>query len=221
MTNESPNEIKSPSVTQPIVAWCFGILVGSFEQGIKAPVPNDILRFAARNVEVPVFVTWMKKRNGQEKLPFHQADLVLRGCIGCLDPMPILDIEKYVLRSAFRDARFPPIRQSEVPMLQCKVSFLCDFENCDHPYDWSIEIHGIIISFNDDVGYRYSATFLPGIALENEMDHDSTINKLIRKSGWGGEIDSELICRLRVTRYRCSKAALNYEQFQSLSCGRQ
>jgi len=32
--NDVPNEVKSPSVTHQIVAWCFGILLGSFENAI-------------------------------------------------------------------------------------------------------------------------------------------------------------------------------------------
>ena len=45
-----------------------------------------------RGVETPAFVTWMKRRAGREG--FDDADVDLRGCVGSLQPIPILNLRK-------------------------------------------------------------------------------------------------------------------------------
>ena len=74
----------------------------------------------------------------------------LRGCIGCLSPVPLSNIERYakarfylvieINPSAFEDPRFSPIRLSEVKRLQCTVSLLYDFEDASDPMDWEVEV---------------------------------------------------------------------------------
>lgn len=74
----------------------------------------------------------------------------LRGCIGCLSPVPLSNIERYakarlclengINTSAFEDPRFNPIQLHEIKRLQCTVSLLYDFEDAKDPMDWEVLI---------------------------------------------------------------------------------
>ena len=74
--------------------------------------------------------------------------LSLRGCIGCFDNLELgSGIRDYALTAALRDSRFKPVELAEVEQLSCTVSLLTDFEPCYEPFDWTLENHGIRISF--------------------------------------------------------------------------
>lgn len=80
-----------------------------------------------------------------------RGELQLRGCIGCLVPIPLTEIEHYArerfasslfLRaSAFNDYRFYPIKEKEIPSLQCSVSLLHSFEDAKDYKDWEVALH--------------------------------------------------------------------------------
>ena len=88
-----------------------------------------------------IFVTWKTIEKNEDRL---------RGCIGCLSPVPLSNIERYararsywvivINPSAFEDPRFSPIRLSEVKRLQCTVSLLYDFEDANDPMDWEVKL---------------------------------------------------------------------------------
>lgn len=62
--------------------------------------------------------------------------------------------------------------------MECSVSLLFAFEECDDVYDWEVRLwefqfneikvgkHGIIIDFRDPKGTARNATYLPEVALE-------------------------------------------------------
>lgn len=89
-----------------------------------------------------IFVTWKIHKRGE---------LQLRGCIGCLVPIPLSEIEHYarqrfassmqVSPSAFNDFRFYPITAKEIPSLQCSVSLLHSFEDAKDYKDWEVLSH--------------------------------------------------------------------------------
>lgn len=116
----------------------------------------------------------------------------LRGCIGSLSPRPLSELKDYTysrcerrldapLRygsdadflsllsvwfgSAFRDRRFHPLSESEIPTLEIGISLLVKYEKGDHCLDWEVGKHGIIIEFRVK-GERFSATYLPEVAAE-------------------------------------------------------
>merc|ERR1719373_1253220 len=94
----------------------------------------------------------------------NAADLELRGCIVCLEPVVFTPgLSDYALRSSQHDKRFPPIQLEELPSLTCRLSILYQFEPCLHIYDWQVGLHGVLINFLDTHGRRYSATYLPEI----------------------------------------------------------
>jgi len=107
----------------------------------------------------------------QDSQQHHQeeeedVDFELRGCIGTLAPRPLRTaIGEFAITSAFRDGRFNPISKHELPHLRVAVSLLVNYEECRHVHDWTIGIHGIIITFRHGSA-DYSATYLPEVAKE-------------------------------------------------------
>lgn len=56
-----------------------------------------------------------------------------------------------------------------------------------------LHVHGIRISFVHD-RQRYSATYLPGVALEQGWTKAETLISLVRKAGYRGELSCAVIC---------------------------
>ncbi|KAF8821874.1 DUF51 family protein, partial [Cardiosporidium cionae] len=201
--------IKDLEASEMMAAWCFDLLISKLKGNQSTPTAPSILRRLAEDgAKCSVFVTWMKKRSGHEHISFDKARTELRGCIGCLEPIPILDLGEYAIKSGLRDHRFQPISANELRHLICQISLLGCFEKCDHAYQWDIGTHGVIVNFSDVKGRRYSATFLPEIAEENKMSHRVTIHELIRKSQFIGPITDTLLENVEVTRYQSSKIEL-------------
>ena len=117
-----------------LVAHCFDCLVQHFSQGSMPPLPDP---YGTSGIECPMFVT------------LHKATprgLELRGCIGCLSPIPLTSINDYVFKSAFEDTRFPPLREDEVPSLDISFSVLTNFEQTNDHLDWEVLhiCHGVV-----------------------------------------------------------------------------
>jgi len=88
----------------------------------------------------PLFVTWSTVSSRPDVSPR------LRGCIGCFEPLDLKEgLREYALISAFKDHRFRPIEQKELPKLQCGVSLLTNFEDANSYLDWDVGTHGIYI----------------------------------------------------------------------------
>lgn len=69
--------------------------------------------------------------------------------------------------SATKDSRFRPIEKDEFAQLSLAVSLLTNFEPCAHAMDWTIAVHGLSVVYRDHAkGRKYSATYLPQVALE-------------------------------------------------------
>jgi len=88
--------------------YCFDVL-SSYLTHAPAPSPSF-----ETDAQYPLFVTW-NKRGAHGKFN-------LRGCIGCLQPLPLSYLKDYALSSAFKDTRFPPVAAHELPHLQCKIA---------------------------------------------------------------------------------------------------
>ena len=76
--------------------------------------------------------------------------LELRGCIGCLSPIPLQSINDYVYKSAFEDTRFPPLREEELSNLDISFSVLTNFEPASDHLDWEV---------NETIFYFYATSF--------------------------------------------------------------
>jgi len=126
-------------------------------------------------------------------------------------------LRDYALTSALRDSRFDPIGAHEVKLLRCDVSLLTNFEATKGVHDWEVGTHGITIQFMCPTSQkRYSATFLPEVAMEQGWDHQKTLRELIYKSGYRGDIKRIQGEIIQVTRYQSSKCSLTYPEYIQL-----
>lgn len=66
------------------------------------------------------------------------------------------------------------------------MSLLHSFEPMSDPYDWTLGTHGIIIDFTLS-GQTFGGTYLPNVPVLNSWDKETTLMKLIKKSGYKQE----------------------------------
>ncbi|OIR16283.1 hypothetical protein GALL_30030 [mine drainage metagenome] len=128
----------------------------------------------------------------------------LRGCIGSLQAHRPLgeDVHRNALAAAFRDPRFEPLGQHELPVTQCEVSLLSSAEAMEFldEHDALSQLRpgvdGVIFEYG-----RYRSTFLPQV-WEQLPETRHFMAHLKRKAGlpdtfWAQEI--------RLSRYTVSK----------------
>lgn len=181
-------------------AYCFAVVQAHFAGTQERPeLPRSITAMPPSGV----FVTWTK------------ADGTLRGCIGCLEPICVSRLGEYALKAALHDSRFSPIGPSELSELSCHVSVLHSFEPTKHIYDWCIGTHGVVLEFPGPRSRRYSATYLPEVALEHGMTHQVALRELVRKSGYRGN-PTDVLHTCSVTRYQSLKLVLDYTSYLNL-----
>ena len=173
---------------------------------IRYPLPKPEFD---TSLKYGIFVTF-KKLYGKE--------YDLRGCIGYLRPITLDQIEDYAINSAFHDPRFDPVTIDEVPLLNCTVSLLYDFEKGKKWNQWTVGTHGIIISFKGDYyNDYYSATFLPEVAEEQGWDVETTILHLIRKSGYRKQVTQELLDSIELTTYKTELGTITFDEYVKMT----
>ncbi|KAJ2103906.1 AMME chromosomal region protein 1-like [Coemansia sp. S142-1] len=188
-------------------AYCFDALVAHLTR-VPASLPKPIPQNFDGTLEYPLFVTWNKSGRGKDKL---------RGCIGNFSAMRLdSGLREYAVTSAFDDARFKPITQSELPRLSCSVSLLTDFEEAEDYLDWDVGRHGVWIEFRNERGRKKTATFLPEIAKEQGWTKVETIDHLLMKGGYELTITSEVRQSIKLTRYQSQKAHLSYDEYMDM-----
>lgn len=109
----------------------------------------------------------------------------LRGCIGTLEPHRALgdDVAHNAYASAFRDPRFPPVSDREMPRLRVEVSVLSPREAVEARTE--AEALAVIRPDIDGVVLQYGglgATFLPQV-WESLPDPLEFLEQLRRKAG--------------------------------------
>jgi uncharacterized protein (TIGR00296 family) len=178
----------------------FDILRGALKISDEEPIFPEKFR----GTEYPLFVTWLK---GKEKN--------LRGCIGTFSKDSLeKNLPLYSFIAAFKDSRFPPISSKEVKDLSVGVSLLVNFEDAENSKDWQVGKHGITIDFKTG-GKEFHATFLPEVAGDRDWDHETTLEHLVQKAGYYGEL-SEIINEIKCQRYQSVKANLTYEEYEKI-----
>jgi len=171
------------------------------------------------DAEYPLFVTWNTisfRPGGSSRL---------RGCIGNFGAMPLAQgLAEYALISALEDHRFRPIQESELPTLECGVSFLTDFEDVPHYLDWTIGTHGIYISLpyparSSLISQRrrsdkqLTATYLPDVIPEQNWTKVEAVDSAIRKAGWDGVIDESVRQSVKLRRYQSRTASATWAEY--------
>ena len=201
--------------TPDMCAFCFDCLLAALLRRSAPALP----KFATHG-RFPLFVTF---ENDVEP----DGTRVLRGCIGCLSPIELSELRHYAHSAAFLDERFAPMGLNDLTpkrgsTLFCKVSLLHDYQQARSAFDFELGTHGIIIDF--DVGgdsaavQHFNATFLPEIAPEQGWNKQQTVLNLVRKSGFTGLIDENLLGCIRLTTYRSSRCRLSYPEYYALRC---
>lgn len=76
-------------------------------------------------------------------------------------------------------------------------------------------MHGIKISFYHH-HKRYSATYLPDVAVEQGWSKEETLESLVRKAGWGASKGKgwREAAELKVVRYQGRKESVEYEEYR-------
>ncbi|VWU52785.1 conserved protein, unknown function [Hepatocystis sp. ex Piliocolobus tephrosceles] len=200
-----------------ICSWCFDILKHKLNNKEFYYVPNIIQKLHDENFKIPFFIKWMRLDNPKYLGSYNYDNYELKGCIGCLSKIDILDIQYYTLQSALHDTRFYSITLKDLPYLIVTITYLYNFEKCKHVHDWTIGRHGIIISFTVN-RVKYSSTFLPEVALQHKYDHKTTLKKLIRKANYAGDIDDDLLKIIKVEKYEGTSCSLTYVDYEKLQC---
>jgi len=132
----------------------------------------------------------------------------LRGCIGTLEPeMPLIEaIPHFALAAAFRDPRFPPLREDELPEVNLSLSLLGPLTPL--PAESRAALLAALIPGEDGLWLSDEfrrATFLPAVWRELPDPHDF-INHLLMKGGWSPEHWPE---NLQAWRYHSLEFAEN------------
>lgn len=157
--------------------------------------------------EFPLFVTW-------NTVSGRSRSRSLRGCIGTFEAQDLdSGLSEYALTSALHDGRFPAIDEDELPSLEAAVTLLTNFEDADDAMDWTLGVHGLRIAFVYH-SRRYSATYLPDVAVEQEWTKEETVVSLMRKAGWMGRRDKWEDIELKVVRYQGKKESLEYGEYK-------
>ncbi|SPO31853.1 related to AMME syndrome candidate gene 1 protein [Ustilago trichophora] len=138
--------------------YCFMVIEHELDpRSSLEPVPP----FNDGHQEYPLFVTWnifshSSTRKSILSPPSSRPTPRLRGCIGTFEPYPLAQgLAEYASISAFKDRRFSPISQAELSRLECAVSLLTAFEDCEDYLDWEVGVHGIYIHLpNPDLAFR-------------------------------------------------------------------
>jgi len=192
------NGMNPGSIIRPEMCYyCFDVLYCHLYQLDPPRVPmftNDLY---------PLFVTW---KIGKDKK--------LRGCIGTFNEMHLHQgLREYAVTSAMKDSRFNPVAREELPRLHVSVSILCHFEDATDFMDWEIGIHGIRIEFYNERGARKTATYLPEVPSEQGWDKIQTIDSLLRKGGFKGQVTPEVRRGIRLVRYQSEKMTVAYPDY--------
>lgn len=217
---QPPHTTMNESVARPEHCYyCFQVLEA---QLTDQPEPEPC-HFDADS-EYALFVTWNIWPVSDKA---HASAPRLRGCIGTFEPQPLsTGLGEYARIAALRDTRFPPVTKEEVPRLQCGVSLLTGFEECQDYLDWEIGIHGIYIHLDPSADASsvsrakssrrmLTATYLPDVMVDQDWTKQEAIDSAMRKAGFQGRITDDLRKSLRVQRYRSDKVYRSYTDYQT------
>jgi len=111
----------------------------------------------------------------------------LRGCIGTIEPTKplVTGIEENALNAAFKDPRFPPLKEDELPEIDLEISVLTKPQELHFQDGEDLKkqlkpgVHGVILSSG---GQR--STFLPQV-WEQLPDIEIFLEHLCQKGGMG------------------------------------
>ena len=144
-------------------------------------IARTVIEKKTRGEPLPAFEAETEKL-GEERGAFVSLYKrgMLRGCIGSLQPSaPLLKtIEDMAQAAAFRDPRFRPVTEDELPHLDLEISVLTPLQEIDDPEEVQVGLHGIMIRKG-----RQSGLLLPQVATERNWDRTTFLEETCRKAG--------------------------------------
>lgn len=165
----------------------------------KASIVNGLRTGKALQPELTDFPDSLRQKRASFVTLEHHGQL--RGCIGMLEAVRplVIDIAENAFSAAFRDPRFPPLRNSELAGLELHISILSPSEAIDFnsESDLLAQLHPNVDGLIMQEGLR-RGTFLPSV-WEQLPDPQDFLRHLKQKAGLPAEYWSN---SLRVWRYR-------------------
>lgn len=156
--------------------------------GLSPEEKHELLRLARTVVETKArgetFTEWppptekLKEARGAF-VSIHKLGM-LRGCIGNLEGHEPLyrTIAEMAAAAAFKDPRFRPVTEDELPYLDIEISVLTPLEELKDPNEIEVGRHGILIRKGG-----YSGLLLPQVATERNWDLWTFLGETCRKAG--------------------------------------
>ena len=104
----------------------------------------------------------------------------LRGCIGYLEAVkPLLEaVQEMAIAAAFRDPRFPPLKEEELADLEVEISILSPMRQIKNIEDIQVGHHGLYL----EQGHR-KGLLLPQVATEYGWDRLTFLKQTCTKAG--------------------------------------
>jgi AmmeMemoRadiSam system protein A len=103
----------------------------------------------------------------------------LRGCVGYVMPFYALyrTVAETAQAAAFKDTRFCPVQESELPMLQVSISVLSPLQPI-LPEQVEIGRHGLVVNYG-----AFRGLLLPQVPVEHGWDRITFLQQTCRKAG--------------------------------------
>jgi MEMO1 family protein len=144
-------------------------------------IARTVVESKARGKAVPEFKieSSILKENRGAFVTIHRRGQ-LRGCIGYIEGHGPLHktIEDMAEAAAFRDPRFSPVRESELPELEFEISVLTPLKKIKDMNEIQVGKHGIYLK----KGW-YSGLLLPQVATEYGWDRQTFLEHTCQKAG--------------------------------------
>jgi AmmeMemoRadiSam system protein B/AmmeMemoRadiSam system protein A len=144
-------------------------------------IAKAVIESKARGKSVPAFnvESDLLKENRGAFVTIHKRGQ-LRGCIGYIEGHGPLykTIEEMAEAAAFRDPRFSPLKEKELPEIDIEISVLTPLRKITDVNEIEVGKHGIYIK----QGW-YSGLLLPQVATEYRWDRETFLEHTCQKAG--------------------------------------
>jgi AmmeMemoRadiSam system protein A len=144
-------------------------------------IAREVIEQKSRGQSIPKFLPSSERlKEGRGAFVCVYKKGMLRGCIGSLEAGTALyeTVKEMAEAAAFRDPRFRPVTEDELPYLDVELSVLTPLERIEKPEEIEVGRHGILIR----KGY-YSGLLLPQVAAERNWDRVTFLRETCRKAG--------------------------------------
>ena len=118
----------------------------------------------------------------------------LRGCIGSIEPVAPLyqAVASSAISAAFRDPRFYPLRDDELPQIHIEISVMGPIETVTSVEDIEVGRDGLIISRGSRAGL-----LLPQVATDMGWDRETFLRQTCVKAGLPPDAWRSPECRIQ------------------------